>query len=264
MAQDAEVLELIGEFRRGSTTALARVISIVENGRLGSERIMNELGASAGSAYRIGITGAPGVGKSTLTAQLIRQFRRRDVTVAGVVVDPSSPLTGGALLGDRIRMDQVVLDPGVFVRSMATRGASGGLAETTHQVCDVLDAFGFDRIIIETVGTGQADLAVVDTADATVLILVPESGDGVQVLKAGIMEVADILVVNKADRPGANHRVTELRELAEILAAPDLATEGAVGPARNPPVLKTVATESTGVTELVEILEQLAEESKLA
>ena len=264
MTTDAGVLELIGEFRQGNATALARVISIVENDRIGSERIMNELGASTGSAYRIGITGAPGVGKSTLTAQMIQQFRRRDMTVAGVVVDPSSSLTGGALLGDRIRMDQVVLDPGVFVRSMATRGALGGLAKMTHQVCDVLDAFGFDRIIIETVGTGQADLAVVDNADVTVLVLVPESGDGVQVLKAGIMEVADIFVVNKADRPGANQRVTELRELVEILAASRHATEDAVGRVRNPLVLKTVATESTGVTELVEMLEQLAVESKVA
>ncbi len=264
MTDDAGGVELIAEFRRGNATALARVISIVENGGVGAERIMNELHAATRSAFRIGITGAPGVGKSTLTAQLIQQFRRRDMTVAGVVVDPSSSITGGALLGDRIRMDQVVLDPGVFVRSMATRGALGGLARTTHQVCDVLDAFGFNRIIIETVGTGQADLAVVDATDATVLVLVPESGDGVQVLKAGIMEVADIFVVNKADRPGANHRVTELRELVEILAAPGHATEGVVRPPRNPPVLETVATESTGVTELVEILERLAAERKPA
>ena len=264
MREDAGVLELIEEFRRGNKTALARVISIVENGTIGSERIMKELGASTGSAYRIGITGAPGVGKSTLVGQLIQQFRRRKMNVAGVVVDPSSSLTGGALLGDRIRMDHVVLDPGVFVRSMATRGALGGLAEMTRQVCDVLDAFGFDRIIIETVGAGQADLAVVDTTDVTVLVLVPESGDGVQVLKAGIMEMADVFVVNKADRPGANQRVTELRGLVEILAAPGHATEGAVGAVRNPPVLQTVATESTGVTELVEILEQLAAKSDRA
>src|ERR1041384_7561814 len=187
--------------------ALARAISLVENQREGFERVLAHAYArvgAGGGARRIGITGPPGAGKSTLTERLIREFRGQGLGVAVVAVDPTSPLTGGALLGDRIRMEATALDPGVFIRSMATRGSHGGLATTTEEVADLLQAFGFERILIETVGVGQTELDIAASADTTVLVLVPESGDGVQTLKAGVMEIADVFVVNKSDRPGAD------------------------------------------------------------
>jgi len=257
MTADTVTSELIAEFRRGSTTALARMISMVENGEPAAERILAEVQSGVGAAYRIGITGAPGVGKSTLTGRMIQEYRRRGMTIAGVVVDPTSPLSGGALLGDRIRMTEAATDDGVFVRSMATRGAYGGLASATRQVCDVLDGFGFDRIIIETVGAGQSDLAVTEVTDTTVLLLVPESGDSVQVMKAGILEVADLFVVNKADRSGAGCLAKELHGLAEIRDAAGSLPRAGGGEGRNPQVFKTVATENTGVVELVDALEAL-------
>src|SRR5262245_19372541 len=181
---------------RGDTAALARAISLVENQRDGFERVLAHVHERVGrvGTRRIGITGPPGAGKSTLTDHLTRAFRARDLKVAVVAVDPTSRFSGGALLGDRVRMESVSLDPGVFIRSMATRGSQGGLAMTTEEVCDVLDAFGFDRILIETVGVGQTELDVASTAETTVLVLVPESGDGIQALKAGVMEVADVYV----------------------------------------------------------------------
>ena len=164
---------------RGDTAALARAISLVENQREGFERVLSEIHKRIGkpTTQRIGVTGPPGAGKSTLTEQLVRVYRERGLKVAVIAVDPTSPFTGGALLGDRIRMEAVSLDPGVFIRSMATRGAQGGLATTTEEVADVLEAFGFDRILIETVGVGQTELDVAATAETTVLVLVPESGD---------------------------------------------------------------------------------------
>ncbi|HWP38911.1 MAG TPA: methylmalonyl Co-A mutase-associated GTPase MeaB, partial [Gemmatimonadales bacterium] len=195
--------QLLEGIRRGDVGALARAISLVENGRDGFEALLSQLHGLVGRAHRIGITGPPGAGKSTLTERLIQAYRGRGLRVAVTAVDPTSPFSGGALLGDRIRMESASLDPNVFIRSMATRGAGGGLATTTREVCDVLDAFGFERIIIETVGVGQAELSIAATADTAVLVLVPESGDGIQVLKAGVMEIADVYVVNKADRPGA-------------------------------------------------------------
>ena len=261
MNNDEGVLDLIADFRRRNAAALARVISIVENNGSGSNRIVTELKADVGSARRIGITGPPGVGKSTLSRRLIEQYRQREMTVAIVAVDPTSPVTGGAFLGDRIRMAELAMDPGVFVRSMATRGALGGLASTTHLVCDMLDAFGFDRIIIETVGIGQSDSAVTDAAHSTVLVLVPESGDGVQVLKAGIMEVADIFVVNKADRPGADQLAAELHGLLEIVAANADSTAASQRSMRNRSVLLTVAIENTGIAELIDAVEDIAAKS---
>jgi LAO/AO transport system kinase len=206
----ADQRRLLDDFLAGQKPALARAVSVVENHRAGFDTLLATLHARIGRGRRIGITGPPGAGKSTLTAVLVAAYRNAGLTVGVVAVDPTSPFTGGALLGDRIRMESVALDPGVFIRSMATRGSLGGLAEATGEVADVLDAFGTDRIIIETVGVGQSELDVSRNADSTVVVLVPESGDSIQTLKAGLMEIADIFVVNKADRPGADRLRNEL------------------------------------------------------
>ncbi|MGD8277828.1 MAG: methylmalonyl Co-A mutase-associated GTPase MeaB [Gemmatimonadota bacterium] len=204
------VADLVRQSRTGRKVALARAISLVENRRDGYRDLLHALHGDVGRARRIGVTGPPGAGKSTLVAALTRHFRGQGERVAIIAVDPTSPYTGGALLGDRIRMGELALDPDVFIRSMATRGSLGGLAVTTEEVCDVADAFGFDRIFIETVGVGQTELDIASTADSTLVVLVPESGDGIQAMKAGLMEVADLFVVNKADRPGADRLQREI------------------------------------------------------
>ena len=264
------------------TAALARAISLVENGAPGFEELLAGLDGKLGRSRRIGITGPPGAGKSTLIERLVASYRSRGLTVAVIAVDPSSPFTGGALLGDRIRMERASLDPGVFIRSMATRGSTGGMATTTGEVADVMDAYGFDRILIETVGVGQSELDVAAAADTTVVMLVPESGDGIQVMKAGLMEIADLFVVNKADRPGAD-RIRQELEVALGLRAGHAfrhikahhgvglkkgaqghggtgaqgSEAAAVSPATwEPPVLATVASENTGVAELVDALDR--------
>ena len=276
---------LLDGLDRGDITALARAISLVENQRDGFERVLAHVHERVGrrGARRLGITGPPGAGKSTLTEQLTRQFRAQGLRVAVVAVDPTSPFSGGALLGDRIRMESVSLDPSVFIRSMATRGSVGGLATTTEEVCDVLDAFGFDRILIETVGVGQTELDVARTAETTVLVLVPESGDSIQTLKAGVMEVADIFVINKSDRPGADRLRQEIEVTQGIRRGnafrhvpphharhtrsdrldPSIRPSATDGesfrvhpPEWEPPVLATVASKGEGVAELVEALER--------
>jgi LAO/AO transport system kinase len=184
------------------TDAVARArVSIVENHRPGFDQLLATIHADLGRARRIGITGPPGAVKSTLTTRLAKAYRAQGLRVGIVAVDPTSPFTGGALLGDRIRMEEVALDPGVFIRSMATRGSLGGLATATREVCDVLDGFGLDVILLETVGVGQSELDISRAADTTLVVLVPESGDSIQTLKAGVMEIADVFAVNKADRP---------------------------------------------------------------
>lgn len=205
-----DLAKLLEDLSAGKMSALARAISTVENARPGFEDLLAAIHPRLGRAQRIGLTGPPGAGKSTLIERLVTALRARGDRVAVVAVDPTSPFSGGALLGDRIRMESVALDPGVYIRSMATRGSLGGLATSTREVCDVLDAAGFDRILIETVGVGQSELAVSRMADTTVLVLVPESGDGIQTLKSGVMEIADIYVVNKADRPGAEKLAREI------------------------------------------------------
>ena len=248
---------------RGDTAALARAISLVENQRDGFERVLSGLHKKIGKgkSHRIGITGPPGAGKSTLTEQLVRAYRERGLKVAVIAVDPTSPFTGGALLGDRIRMESVSLDPGVFIRSMATRGAQGGLATTTEEVADVLEAFGFDRILIETVGVGQTELDVAATAETTVLVLVPESGDGIQTLKAGVMEIAELYVINKSDRPGAD----KLKQEVEVMLG---IRRGNAAQSWDPLVLTTVASKGDGVPNLIAALdrhhEHLATSGKLA
>lgn len=208
--------ELMQRFRSGQRAALARVISIVENQRPGFHDLLHEIHPDTRRSVRVGITGPPGAGKSTLTAELVRRFRDRDRTVGVIAVDPTSPYTGGALLGDRIRMNDVAQDGGVFIRSMATRGALGGLAAATREVMDVLAAFGFDIIIVETVGVGQSELDIAAAADTTAVVLVPESGDSIQTMKAGLMEAADLFVVNKADRPGAQRLAREVELMLHL------------------------------------------------
>jgi len=266
---------LVERFDRRDPAALARAISLVENQTDGFERLLAHAYASVarGAARRIGVTGPPGAGKSTLTEQLIQAFRAQGLKVGVVAVDPTSPFTGGALLGDRIRMESTSLDPGVFIRSMATRGTHGGLATTTEEVADLLEAFGFDRILIETVGVGQTELDIAGTADTTMLVLVPESGDAIQTLKAGVMEIADVYVINKSDRPGAD----KLRQEVEVMLGirrgnafrhvgahhgvrADRRTAGpADGTAWEPPVLGTVAVKGEGITDLVAALEKHAQ-----
>jgi len=238
-----DVQNLLDQFSHGHRLSLARLISLVENDAPEAPRILSEIAPKVGRAHRVGITGPPGAGKSTLVNELALAARRRKEPVGIVAVDPTSPFSGGAILGDRVRMDRLASDPGVFIRSMATRGSLGGLAHTTKLVADLLDAFGSGWIWIETVGVGQAEVDIVSAADTVVVVLVPESGDGIQVMKAGLMEIADVFVVNKSDRPGADLVVQEIRSL--LSGRPLRDTETWI-----PPIVKTSANEGKGISEL--------------
>jgi LAO/AO transport system kinase len=284
LALSGESAALLRNFDDRRRVALTRIISIVENQRPGFRELLNTLHDRLGRAHRIGVTGPPGAGKSTLTAALIAHFREQSETVGVIAVDPTSPFTGGALLGDRIRMNEISMDEGVFVRSMATRGSLGGLSLTTKEVADVMDAYGFDRIIVETVGVGQSELDIAAAADSTVVVLVPESGDGIQAMKAGLMEAADLFVINKSDRPGADRLAREVSMMLHFRSGQLLrnvpahhgvdrsrvrarrAAAAATQPAEEDserslpqgweiPVLKTVAETGQGVTELATALE---------
>ncbi len=235
--------ELVEEALGGSVRALARLITLIENDMAGSTEVLQKIYPQTGRAYTIGITGPPGSGKSTLTDKITREFRKKDFTVGVIAVDPTSPFSGGALLGDRLRMQEITSDEGVFVRSMATRGALGGLSQATADTVKILDAFGKDFIIIETVGVGQDEVDIVRTADTTLLISVPGLGDDIQALKAGIMEIGDLFVVNKADREGADRVVTELSLMLDLSSS---------SRAWRPPIVKTVGTLGTGISELVD------------
>jgi len=232
---------LIDRLRSGEPRALARAISAVENRQPGCSDLLKALFPHTGHARVIGLTGAPGAGKSTLVDQLARHYRREHQTIGIIAVDPTSPYSGGAILGDRIRMQDHCTDPGIFIRSMATRGSLGGLARTTADVTTVLDASGRDRILIETVGVGQDEVDIVRLADVTVVILVPGMGDDVQSIKAGIMEIADIFVINKSDREGADRVEREIRALQAL----DMRMDG-----WTPSVVKTVASAGVGTEEL--------------
>ncbi|MFC1660217.1 methylmalonyl Co-A mutase-associated GTPase MeaB [Gemmatimonadota bacterium] len=271
-----EMEALLGRFREGKKVGLARAISLVEDERPGFQGFLHRALETPRFARRVGFTGPPGSGKSSLVAALTRRYRDQGEEVAVVAVDPTSPYSGGALLGDRIRMNDLATDPGIFIRSMATRGSLGGLATTTKEVLDLMDAFGFQRVLIETVGVGQTELEITGAADTVVVILVPESGDAIQAMKAGLMEIADIFVVNKADRPGADalvrdlklalhlrhgealkdvpaHHGVDLRRLSRSMT-PEVGPAAGAEPDWEIPVLTTVAQTGEGVEGLLEAL----------
>ena len=245
---DAKTAGLIDKMLAGDRLALARLITRVENRSASVAEIMGRVHGRTGRAYILGITGPPGAGKSTVVDRLTVLLRAEGASVGIVAVDPSSPFTGGAVLGDRIRMQSHTLDPEVFIRSMATRGSLGGLARATSDVIRLLDAFGKQWILIETVGVGQTELDIIKQADTTVVVLVPESGDAIQTMKAGLMEIADILVVNKADREGANPLLTELRFMAHLHRASPQTPKDIDWEI---PVLATQAQNDVGIAELL-------------
>lgn len=244
-----DVPALVESARAGSPRAVARLISLVEDGHPALREVMAALAPHTGKAHIIGITGSPGVGKSTSTNALVGALRTQGKRIGILAVDPSSPFSGGALLGDRVRMQDHALDPDVYIRSMASRGHLGGLSWTTPQALRVLDAAGCDVILVETVGVGQSEVEVAGLADTTIVLLAPGMGDGIQAAKAGILEIGDIFVVNKADRDGADATVRDIRHMISLgdRTEPNL---------WRPPVLKTVAQQGQGVDEVIEAIEK--------
>ncbi len=290
MALNPPLDDLLERFRNGKIPALARAITTVENERAGFQDLLHAVLEEGPRTARVGLTGPPGAGKSSLVSWLAGAYRERGERVGIVAVDPTSPYSGGALLGDRIRMNDLAMDPGIFIRSMATRGSLGGLAVTTKEVIDLMDGFGFERVLVETVGVGQTELEITAAADTVIVVLVPESGDAIQAMKAGLMEIADVFVVNKADRPGADRLLKEIRQAIHLRAGSALRDVPAhhgvdlariagkgKGPARPAPpadagweipVLKTFGQTGEGVAELLEAVERhrawLADSGELA
>ncbi|MEU3887094.1 methylmalonyl Co-A mutase-associated GTPase MeaB [Streptomyces sp. NPDC029041] len=244
-----DVSTLVAQAREGRPRAVARLISLVEGASPQLREVMAALAPLTGGAYVVGLTGSPGVGKSTSTSALVSAYRKQDKRVGVLAVDPSSPFSGGALLGDRVRMSEHASDPGVYIRSMATRGHLGGLAWSAPQAIRVLDAAGCDVILVETVGVGQSEVEIASQADTSVVLLAPGMGDGIQAAKAGILEIGDVYVVNKADRDGADATARELNHM--------LGLGESRGPGDwRPPIVKTVAARGEGVDEVVEALEK--------
>jgi LAO/AO transport system kinase len=264
------MIDLVQPLLDGDRRALARLLSYVENEREGIEQTLAVLFPHTGNAWVVGVTGAPGTGKSTLVNALAKAYRAQDKTVGILTVDPTSPFSGGALLGDRIRMRDLSGDSGVFIRSMATRGSLGGLSRATRDAARLLDAAGFDAILIETVGAGQSEVDIARTAHTTLVVEAPGLGDDVQAIKAGILEIADILVVNKADRPGANQTMRSLKAMLELghpasrsrlishhgrLVEMEPAPNGHDQALWLPPIVQTVATDGIGIVELVDAID---------
>jgi LAO/AO transport system kinase len=239
---------MIEQLLKGDRKTVARAISQVENDTPLSKSLLKDIYGRTGRAYRVGITGPPGAGKSTLTNKLARYYRLQQKRVGIIAVDPTSPFTGGALLGDRVRMSEVELDEGVFIRSMASRGSLGGLSKKAKEAADVLDAAGYDVVMMETVGVGQSELDIASAADTTVVVLVPESGDGIQAMKAGLMEIADFFVLNKADRPGADQAVMSLKMI--------LGFRSHNAESWMPDVVKTQASEGKGIEEVANFIQE--------
>src|SRR5215212_312467 len=245
----------IDKILAGDPRAVARAISVVEDGAAGAASLMKAVFPHTGRGLVVGVTGSPGAGKSSLVDKLAGLYRARGERVGIVAVDPSSPFSGGAILGDSIRMQALGLDPGVFIRSMATRGNLGGLARATVDAVAILDAAGFEKVIVETVGVGQDEVEIVKTADVSVVVLVPGMGDDIQAIKAGIMEIGDVFVINKADREGVLRTEKELEALLSLAMRSD---------AWQPPIVKTIATESEGITDLAEAVERYRQYNQTA